>query len=276
MTATDSLSITFWGVRGSIPAPGPQTARYGGNTSCMEILAGGHRIVIDGGSGLRELGLSLLKDKPEAVDIFFTHTHWDHVCGIPFFVPAYLPGCAVRFWAAHMGPEGCIRNVLCDQMMAPLFPVPIGIFQQCSYNDFRCGTMIEYRPGLEVSTCPLNHPNGACGYRIDFAGHAICVITDTEHKVGAIDQTIVDFCKDADMMIYDAMYREEDFDKYVGWGHSTWQEALRVGDAAGVGKVILFHHDPVHDDDRMDEIAQAAAGRRPGTVVAREGLTLTA
>ena len=272
MTAATDFFVRFWGVRGSIACPGPDTVRYGGNTTCIEIRCGENFLIIDGGTGLRQFGLSLMKDKPARIDLFFTHVHWDHIAGVPFFVPAYVPDIPVHFWAGSLLPERTLEGVLKDQMMAPLFPVNLETLQNCYYHDFVCGAFWEVRSGIQLSTCSLNHPNGACGYKIVFAGKTICIITDTEHRIGEIDTTIVDFVRNADVMVYDAMYTDESYLNHVGWGHSTWQEALRIGDAAGVRTVVPFHHDPIHNDDVMDRIAAEAEALRPGTLVAREGM----
>lgn len=276
MNSSSDFFIKFWGVRGSIACPGPRTVKYGGNTSCVEIRCGDHRIIIDGGTGLRELGYELSKSLPPKIDIFFTHTHFDHVAGVPFFKPAYMPDTRVDFWAGHLMPEKTLRGVLCEMMMAPLFPVPINVFCGCQFRDFACGSTLTPAPGVTLTTCPLNHPNGACGYRIDFQGKSICVITDTEHVPGKPDQTVIDFVRGADIMIYDSMFTDEEFPKFVSWGHSTWQEALRIADAAGVRLAVPFHHDPHHNDEFLDDLEARADAIRPGTIFAREGLVLHA
>jgi phosphoribosyl 1,2-cyclic phosphodiesterase len=274
MTDRNEFSIRFWGTRGSIAVPGPHTVRYGGNTACFEVRCGGEVLVIDGGSGLMGLGRKLLREGRRDVKIFFTHTHWDHICGIPFFAPAYAPQTQVHFYAGHLLPDSSLKAVLCNMMMAPLFPVPIDVFRSCRFNDFDCGAAIEPVPGVSLSSCWLNHPNRACGYRIEHDGKSICIMTDTEHRKGELDKTIVDFCRNADIMVYDAMFTDDEYERHVGWGHSTWQEAIRVGDAANVGQVVLFHHNPMNNDDRMSAIEAAAAAARPGTIAAREGTEL--
>lgn len=271
----DAFTVTFWGVRGSIPAPGPETSRYGGNTSCIEVRCGDELFVIDGGSGLRELGRKIMGEERPSVDVLFTHTHWDHVCGVPFFMPAYSPKAKVAFWAGHLSPERELQQVLCEQMMVPFFPVPIDIFANCHYHDYAVGTTVPVGKRARVTTCPLNHPNRACGYRIDFDGRSVCVITDTEHKMGEPDQTILRFVEGADVMIYDAMFTDEIFPKFIGWGHSTWQEALRIATMANVGQAVLFHHDPNHNDGVLDDIGAQAEEVRSGSIVAREGMVLT-
>lgn len=274
MTDAAEFTVKFWGTRGSIACPGPETVRFGGNTTCFEIRVGGRLLIIDGGTGLRPLGKVLAQERPEEVDLFFTHTHFDHVCGVPFFAPAYMKGTRLRFHAGHLLPETTLKDTLCNLMIAPLFPVPIHVFTECQFQDFRVGTEVRPAPGVRLTTCPLNHPNGACGYRIDHAGRSVCIITDTEHVEGELDRRIVEFVRDADVMIYDAMFTDTEYRHHVGWGHSTWQQALKVADAARVGQVVLFHHSPDHDDRAMAAIEREAAAARPNTIAAREGMVL--
>ena len=272
--AADALSIKFWGTRGSIATPGCDTVEFGGNTTCLEITAGPRRIIIDGGTGLRELGQQIAREPGGRIDIYLTHTHWDHIAGIPFFAPAYIDRFDVHFFAGHLADGRTICEVLTDQMMAPLFPVPLKEFKRCNYQDFAVGAGFDLGNGIRLSSCPLNHPNGACGYRIDRGGRSISVITDTEHVPGELDRTIVDFVRGTDIMIYDSMFTDEEFPRFVGWGHSTWQEALRIADAAGLRTAVPFHHDPNHNDDFLRGEEKKAQALRPGTVFAREGTVL--
>jgi phosphoribosyl 1,2-cyclic phosphodiesterase len=271
------MKLTFWGVRGSVPCPGERYLRYGGNTSCLEVRANGHLIVLDGGTGLRELGRELAAEGALDADLLLTHTHMDHIGGVPFFGPLFDPRCTWRLHAGHLLPRRTLYSVLQDFMADPVFPVPPSIFAaQVTFEDFKAGTTLDLRPGITVRTALLNHPQGATGYRIEHDGKAICYVTDTEHKAEqGLDQGIIDLIRGADIFVYDCTYTDEDFARFKGWGHSTWQEGVRLADAAGVKTLVIFHHDPAHDDDRMDAIAAAAEVMRPGTVVAREGLTLT-
>jgi phosphoribosyl 1,2-cyclic phosphodiesterase len=276
MTDQQEFSVTFWGVRGSIACPGPETIRYGGDTSCLEVMCGARRLIFDGGTGLRKLGNKLVRLGPGEIDLFFTHTHFDHVCGLPFFVPMFVPGNTVRLWAGHLLPEHRLRQVLVEMMMAPLFPVPPEIFRaDVSYNDFSCGETMSPQPDITIRTGPLNHPNRATGYRIEYGGRSICYITDTEHFEDRMDDEVLALIRDADVFIYDATYTNEEYPRFKGFGHSTWQEGVKLADAAGAKTLVIFHHDPNHSDDFMDNVAHQAAEMRPGTVVAREGLTLT-
>ncbi len=276
MADSGDFNIRFWGVRGSIACPGEATVRYGGNTACLEVLCGGRRLIFDAGTGLRALGDSLAReDGPVEGDIFLSHTHFDHICGIPFFKPFYVRGNRFRVWAGHLLPEFTLKQVVGDMMVAPLFPVPPEIFeQQVDYRDFNCGQTFEPCTGVVIRTAPLNHPDRATGYRVEYAGRAACYITDTGHIEGQRDEALVAFVAGADLMIYDSTYTDEEFPCYRDYGHSTWQEGVRIAEAAGVGRLAIFHHDPSHDDDMMDRIAAEAEALRPGTVVAREGMVL--
>lgn len=273
---SEDFLVRFWGVRGSIPCPGPETVRYGGNTSCVEMRCGEHLLIFDGGTGLRELGNALKQQNAKIdADLFYTHTHFDHICGLPFFAPVYTEGNRVRMWAGHLLPHLDLETVLCGMMIAPLFPVPMNLIsKQTECRDFRCGETLTPKPGVTLRTGPLNHPNGATGYRVEFAGKSVCYITDTEHRPGTLDANVLALIERADIMIYDCTYTDDEYPSHVDWGHSTWQEGVRLADAAGVKTLVIFHHDPSHDDVFMDRIAREAAEVRPGTLVAAEGLVL--
>lgn len=279
MTENSEFFVKFWGVRGSIACPGHNYERYGGNTSCLEIRCGEHLFAFDAGTGLRPLGAHLKANgTPDAgleVDLFLTHTHHDHIVGLPFFVPMFDRRNRVRIWAGHLVPDSSVHDVLCRFMAAPLFPVPPRIFAaNVSYHDFAAGEVLEPRPGVRLRTGPLNHPNGATGYRIEFNGRSICYITDTEHIEGELDKNILALIEGADLMIYDSSYTDDEYPKYKGWGHSTWQEGARLCDEAGVKRLVIFHHDPSHNDDFLDRVAEDAEKLRPGSFVAREGAVL--
>jgi phosphoribosyl 1,2-cyclic phosphodiesterase len=268
--------VRFWGVRGTIPCPGPDTLRYGGNTACVEVMCGRQRLIFDAGTGLRALGMSLNGQEGVQAHIFLTHTHIDHINGFPFFRPAYDPGNRFELWAGHMGGRpGSLQAVLSELMRAPIFPVPLKIMHACmAFHDFAAGCVLEPAPGVVLRTAPLNHPNGATGYRIDFAGRSACYVTDTEHSEGVLDQTVIDLIRGAELVIYDATYTEAEYDRFRGWGHSTWQEGVRLCTAAAARRLVAFHHDPEHRDADLDRIADELDRAMPGSRVAREGLVL--
>ena len=232
--------------------------------------------MFDAGTGMRYLGNRLVAEAPLDTDIFFTHSHFDHVCGLPFFKPFFQPQNSFRLWAGHLGGDITLHRVLREFMMAPLFPVPPEVFKaKMEYRDFKAGDTLKPASGIVLRTAPLNHPDGATGYRIEYGGKSLCYVTDTEHVPGTPDKNVLGLIQNADIVIYDCMYTDEEYAKsYVGWGHSTWQEAVRLCKPAGVKKLVVFHHDPDHDDDRMDAIGREVAAAMPGAVVAREGMEL--
>ena len=273
------FKVRFWGVRGSIACPGPKTVRYGGNTSCIEMCVAGQRLIFDGGTGLRGLGQSLLKDMPLKASMFFTHPHWDHIQGFPFFVPAFVPGNQFDIYGTITPDGSTIEQRLNSQMLHPNFPVPLQIMgSTLNFFDIDKEESVVLDDEVRVDNALLNHPGEAVGYRVSWNGHAVAYITDTEHYTDRIDENVVRLSQDADILIYDATYTDEEYhnekSSKVGWGHSTWQEAVKVAEAANVKKLVIFHHDPVHDDDFMDSIKDLTAAKFPNSLVAWEGLEL--
>lgn len=268
--------IRFWGVRGSIPCPGPEHVRYGGNTPCIEVRCGSNLIILDAGTGLRSLGEYLAALGPVNADIFFSHTHLDHIMGLPFFAPIYDKQSNLRLWAGHLPDPLHLKEVLSGMMIDPLFPVPIDFFgSRPHYHDFDVGDTLYPCSGVTVKTAPLNHPNGATGYRIEYKGKSVCYVTDTEHRPGVLDENILKLIEGTDIFIYDSTYTDLEYQQHIGWGHSTWQEGMKLADKGGVGKFVIFHHDPSHNDSAMDSIMAQAHQRRPSTLVAKEGMILT-
>jgi len=229
---------------------------------------------MDAGTGLRGLDLSL-PDGPLDADLFMTHTHLDHVCGWPYLSVLNHAETKLTAWSGHLKAPHTLESVLERFLKDPVTPVTeTSLRADITWKAFQVGDVLEPRDGITIRTTPLNHPNGATGYRIEYGGRSICYVTDTEHVIGEPDRNILGLIEGADLMIYDATYTDEQFPNFVAWGHSTWEEGVRLCDAAGVETFVVFHHDPGHDDDRMDAIAADLEAVRPGSVVAREGMVL--
>jgi phosphoribosyl 1,2-cyclic phosphodiesterase len=259
-------------VRGSIACPSPRHVGFGGNTSCLEAIAGEQRIVLDAGTGIRDLGKVFVKEDIREAHLLLTHTHWDHINGFPFFNPAFGEGHQLHIKAGHLKNAGGVRNVLAGQMMQPTFPVPLDAMRAgMLFEDFEAGESFELGGGVRVHTAPLNHPNGATAYRLEYAGKSLCYVTDTEHVIGKPDQNVLGLIDGADLVIYDSTYTDEEFPNHVGWGHSTWQEGVRLCHEARAKRLAIFHHDPDHEDDFMLEIEMEAKQLWSGAFVAREG-----
>ncbi|MEM6836717.1 MAG: MBL fold metallo-hydrolase [Cyanobacteria bacterium P01_C01_bin.120] len=270
--------IRFWGVRGSIACPGSHTVRYGGNTACIEMRVGGRLLIFDGGTGLRELGLKLLSEMPIDATMFFTHSHWDHIQGFPFFVPAFVPGNRFDIYGSIAPNGSTIEQRLNDQMLHPNFPVPLQIMgADMKFCDVDLGEVVTLGD-IKIENALLNHPGEAIGYRITWRGKTAAYVSDTEHFPDRLDENVLWLARNADVMIYDATYTDNEYhsekSSKVGWGHSTWQEAVKAAKAANVKKLVIFHHDPLHNDDFMDEIAQDTAEQFPNSVVAKEGMVI--
>ena len=268
------ISVRFWGVRGSVPCPGPATVRYGGNTACVEVRCGDRLLVFDAGTGLRALGSSLGRRGVDA-DVFLSHYHIDHIAGLPFFAPCYHAESRIGLWAGNLLLRP-VAQVARTVMSDPLFPNGSTVFKaNIDFRDFRTGEAIRPHPGITLRTAPLNHPGGATGYRLEYAKRSIAYITDTEHRPGVLDEKIVALAKGVDLLIYDGNYTDEEFPERIGWGHSTWQEGLRIREAAGAKRLAIFHHDPDHDDDFMNRLETEARSVWKGALVAREQMILT-
>ena len=270
-----SIRVKIWGCRGSIACPSPTHMKYGGNTTSLEVDAGDQKFLLDCGTGIRNVGQQLMQSDLEHCDILLTHTHWDHINGFPFFAPAFDPSRKFGIHAGHLLDKGGIQKIMETQMQNPVFPVPLEAMQsKLTFNDFQAGEELDIGKSkkTKVKTAALNHPNDATGYRIEQDGKSMCLITDTEHIPGTLDQRILELIAGADLVIYDSTYTEDEFPSKVGWGHSTWEEGVRLCQAAGAKRLGIFHHDPEHDDAFMDDIAQQAAKKWAGTFVIQENM----
>ncbi len=271
-----SMSVKFWGVRGSVASPGPETAIVGGNTSCVEVTAGNSRLVLDAGTGIRRLGNDLLRQGPVDVTVLLSHVHWDHIQGLPFFAPIYVPGTRMHMVSGANGTP--LRDVLRRQMSAPVFPVDIAdVPASMSYLEVRDRQRFVVGDA-EVTAARANHPDQVYAWRIEHKGRAVVYATDTEHY-RCVDPRLASLARGADLLIYDAQYLPTEYTgeggmSRVGWGHSTWEAAVELARAAGVGQLVLFHHDPSRSDEAVARIEASAQAQFEDTVAAREGLCL--
>jgi phosphoribosyl 1,2-cyclic phosphodiesterase len=252
------FTVKFWGVRGSVPTPGFETIRYGGNTACVEIQVANQRIIFDAGTGLRRLGKKLFQHTPVEAHLFFTHTHWDRIQGFPFFMPAFQCGNCFHIYGS-VGLNGAsIKQRLYEQMLRPNFPVPLQVMQSdLKFNNIAPGSIITLGD-VVVETVSLNRSNGALGYRVTWNGHSLVYATDTEYSTDRVDQSLLYLAHQADLLIYDAMYA--DYAYYDAatteelHRRETWKQAIETVLGAEVKQVIMFHHDPTHEDDFLDQI----------------------
>jgi phosphoribosyl 1,2-cyclic phosphodiesterase len=271
--AQATVRLRFWGVRGSTPTPQVENLTFGGNTSCVEIrTAQNESLIFDAGSGIRNLGQTLMKEaqgKPIDVKLFLTHFHWDHIQGMPFFAPIYGPKNTVSFYTGLTGRP--LQETLEGQMAKPYFPVDFD--QVAAKRDFHTidrGESFE-TGGVKVIPFPLNHPQNASGYRIEIGDKVIVYATDYEHGHPVLDQTVREYAQGADILICDAQYTPEEYEKHHGWGHSTWRNAVHIARDSAVRQLFLFHHDPTHDDQQMMRITEDARMQFENTTAAWEG-----
>lgn len=285
-----STRVKFWGVRGSIPAPGPDTVIHGGNTSCVEVRADGEIIILDAGSGIRPLGLELGREaggEPISATLLITHTHWDHIQGFPFFLPAYNPKNRLRILGVE-GARASLAATLAGQMESPYFPIAL---KQLPGN-IEIEELRERRAKIgrvRIEACQSNHPDVAFGYRLFTSAGSLVYLPDNEtfNELAADrpdcaerrerTRKLTDFICGADLLICDAQYDAEEYKTHIGWGHGCVDDVVRFAMAGNVKALQLFHHDPAHDDRKIAEMLQharniAAAEGSPLQIdAAREG-----
>jgi phosphoribosyl 1,2-cyclic phosphodiesterase len=272
-----TLSLRFWGVRGSIATPGADTARIGGNTSCVELRAGDTHIALDAGTGLRGYGNALSREGVGEVTLLLSHLHWDHIQGIPFFAPLYQPGARVHVVSGTA--SGSAEAALRAQMQTPAFPVDLAeVPAHLSFMGARERQRIVVGEA-EVYAARGNHPDPVYAWRIEHGGRSVVYATDTEHY-RCVDPRLLALARGADVLIYDAQYLPNEYageggQSRVGWGHSTWEAATELARAANVGRLVLFHHDPSRTDEGVMAIEALAQGQFADTVAAREGMAFS-
>lgn len=272
------MEIELFGVRGSIASPGPETAAVGGNTSCVEVRCGATRIILDAGTGIRRLGDALAaKGGAVSATLLLSHLHWDHIQGLPFFVPAYLPSSELTIVGGQNGVMS-LGETLAHQMTAPVFPVRLDeLGARIALREVRHGEVFAVGDAT-VRAAKLNHPGGVLAYRIEHAGRSVVYATDTEHYA-CVDPTLRALAEGADVLVYDAQYTPEEYrgdvgPSKVGWGHSTFAAGAELARAAGVGQLVLFHHDPRRTDEGVAEVERRARELFASSVAAREGMRI--
>lgn len=269
------MNIRFWGVRGGIATPGDAFRRYGGNTSCVEVSVGETRIMLDAGTGACGLGQQIARQQQKNLLVLLSHLHSDHIAGFRFFAPAFVPETTVTVMSGNLKPPHTTRSVFEREFSSPVHPIPLDEkIVNTTFEDFVSGDALDVISGIDIKTLPLNHQDGATAYRLSANGKSVCYVTDVEHEVGRLSADICAFVEGADLMIYDSTYTDEEFDRYIDWGHSTWQEAVRIGNAGNVGRVALFHHSHLRTDDEMDRIVEQASNNCSLAFAARDGLQL--
>ena len=271
-----TMLVRFWGVRGSTPTPQAENLRYGGNTSCVEVRVNGHIYVFDCGTGFRNLGKHLQRefaDRPIYAHVFLSHFHWDHIQGIPFFSPLYENRDSFFYFHSSSRSRG-LKAALEDQMSDPYFPVDMT--EMAANRHFY--DIEEDRINFDncvIQTKWLNHPQGCLGFRLETDDKVLVYATDNEPGSPQFDKNVRQLAQGADVLIYDAQYLPEEYEaKKRGWGHSHWREAVNIVMESGAKELVLFHHDPDHDDACIDSIVQVARNHYPKVRAAAEGMEI--
>lgn len=272
------MEVRFWGVRGSVAASGSQVARIGGNTSCLEVMSQGHRLILDAGTGLRGLGDALMKEgKKVNATMLWSHLHWDHVQGFPFFTPAYVPSSTLQMYGPGANGDQALQQALSQQMTPPAFPVPMSTMRsQMAFHSARHGQPVEVGPFV-VTPFDLPHPQGCLGYRIEADGKVFVYATDVELSLSKLTKETASFFEGADALCLDAQYTPDEYTgagggmSKKGWGHSTMVDAAQVAFATDCKRLLTFHHDPAHNDDTVESMAEEARCYFRDTEPAREG-----
>jgi ribonuclease BN (tRNA processing enzyme) len=303
------LSVRFWGVRGSIPCPGRATVEYGGNTACLEIRAGKRLVIVDLGTGVKPLGDSLaavdLKNGPLDVDIFISHTHWDHIMGFPMFTPIFIPGTKLKIRGPVSYNDDSLASIMGDQLSYRYWPVRLNeLAAAIEYQELK-ETTLDMGGGLKVITKYLNHPILCLGYRFEYEGKSIVTAFDHEpfrnlfptdpddplydeeaaregeSAAKEENERILRFFDGADILIHDAQYTAGEFEKHLGWGHSSYESVLESSRRAGVKKLVFFHHDPNRTDEQLEFLAEKYRNEYKGEngsaaeiMMAREGAVM--
>ncbi|MBP1879799.1 MBL fold metallo-hydrolase [Agrobacterium rubi] len=267
--------VKIWGARGTLPVSGEKFRKYGGNTICIEVRCGSHVLLFDAGSGLLPAGQALKAEGIGDVNMFFSHCHYDHIIGFPYFKPFFNRENDVRIWSGHLAGQKTTHEIIAEFMSPPWFPVPLDVCcAQIVTKDFKAGDVLDVHPDLNITTDMLNHPGNAIGYRIDWQGRSLAIITDTEHETGKLDKSVLKLIDNVDLFLYDASFTEAEMNTYRGYGHSSWQQAVLLAKHANAKSVGLIHHAPFRTDDELEAIEADAQKEFAGVFAAWDGQTI--
>lgn len=270
------MDVRFWGVRGSVAVSGSQMARIGGNTSCLELTSGEHRLILDAGTGLRGLGEQMMREQKLEAAMLWSHLHWDHVQGFPFFTPAFMPNAKLELYGPGENGDLALRDVLDKQMQPPNFPVPLTAMRSHMHFRAACaGRSFEFGP-FRITPVDLPHPQGCLGYRVEADGRSFFYATDVELALDTLTPQIAREMEGVDALCLDAQYTPDEYAGAVGpskkgWGHSTMIEAAKIASAVHARRLFLFHHDPAHNDDTVEAMSEEARNHFHCAEPAREG-----
>jgi phosphoribosyl 1,2-cyclic phosphodiesterase len=272
---SDQFSLTFWGARGSLPVSGAEYQLFGGNTACIHIKCGETDLLFDAGSGIPNAVAALAGRGLKHFNLFFSHSHYDHILGLPFFEPLFNPSFTVDIWAGHLNGRMTPRGMVEDFLRPPWVAKTVDIdLQRVRFHDFSPGDTLEPESGVVITTTALRHPGGCVGYRIHWRGRSIALVYDIEHTPGKLDPVAVAFMKDADLVVYDSAYLDKEMNVYKGFGHSSWQQGLRLRQVSSAQRMVFFHHMPSRTDAELLAIERAAQDIYPHCHVAREGMRI--
>lgn len=271
----DDLTVTFWGPRGTLSCSGPAYQEFGGHTVCVSALWGDHLVIFDTGSGLYNLGQWVFaQDRILKISIFVSHYHMDHIVGYPFFGPAWNKNYSIDVYGGNLENLGGVEHFFTKTICHPIFPISLKIMAaDMRYHDIAAGQTISLSDELSVVPLALNHPGGSLGYKLISPKGSVCYITDHEHKIGEVNQPLIDFTHKSKLTIYDSTYDDDTFAPKLGWGHSTWQEALRLQKAAQIEQMAIFHHDPSATDTHLNALSEKIS-KDTQAFVAKQGQVL--
>lgn len=273
---TARVELKIWGARGSLPVSSPCSAQFGSNTMCIELRCGDATLMFDAGSGIGMAGKALMERSVKNLHLFFSHCHYDHIMGLPFFIPFFMPDTAIDIWSGHQADGATTASMIDRFMQRPFFPVGPEVFRaKVVMHDFDPGAVLTPCDGVVIRTALLDHPGRAVGYRIEFAGRVVAMVFDTCHQIGELDPVVLDLIRDADLFLYDATFTDAEFPTFAHFGHSTWQQAVRLAQAAGAARVGLVHHATFRTDDELAQIEQEAQAQFPGAFCGRDTQVIT-